>query len=356
MKYLKLLIIAFLSFSLFSCSKKEDLPTTEEEIPAEETPEPESNDTPKENELDKSYSLEAVDEGKIIFYSSEDYYRYGPSIMKNEDGSYDAWFSSPGNSGSQWDWIAYRHSDDGTDWSEEEIVMRPTPGSKDQCSVCDPAMIYFGGYYYLGYTATDYYAGNGSYNMAFVARSENSDGPFEKWNGSSWGGDPEPIIYYDGGQDNWGIGEVSFVIKDEDLFIYYTYIDVRDSYIGLFKADLCDDWPSTMRNKGPVLYRSQMDSVEVVYDETLDTFLAFSINNRMSQGSEIVMYESLNGKDFNEADSCKEMIEDYAHNMGVAKSAEGWVDSNEDLLAGYAYGKDWGRWNLKMQRLKVKYE
>ena len=76
----------------------------------------------------------------------------------------------------------------------------------------------------------------------------------------------------------------------------------------------------------------------------------------MSQGSEIVMYESLNGKDFNEADSCKEMIEDYAHNMGVAKSAEGWVDSNEDLLAGYAYGKDWGRWNLKMQRLKVKYE
>ena len=65
--------------------------------------------------------LNVTDEGQIISYASEDYYCYGPSIMKYEDGSYDAWFSSPGNSGSQWDWITYRHSDDGENWRKRSV-------------------------------------------------------------------------------------------------------------------------------------------------------------------------------------------------------------------------------------------
>ena len=135
------LLTAFLIFvSIVSCSKEGAVPENSFEQAIGE-------EINGESENAKHYSLEAVDEGEIIFYSSEDYYRYGPSIMKNTDGSYDAWFSSPGNSGSQWDWIAYRHSDDGINWSNESIVLRPTPGSKDQCSVCDPGLIYFDGYY-----------------------------------------------------------------------------------------------------------------------------------------------------------------------------------------------------------------
>ena len=34
-------------------------------------------------------------------------------------------------------------------------------------------------------------------NQLYVARSKNPNGPFEKWNGNGWGGDPAPIIYYD---------------------------------------------------------------------------------------------------------------------------------------------------------------
>lgn len=353
-------ILVLILVLLFSCGTKKDKNDSENVDPKQTDVEPGQTDDTDEKSDEVSppetkeivYEIDASDEGEIISYASQ-YYRYGPSIMKYEDGSYDAWFSSPGNSGSQWDWITYRHSDDGVNWSEEEVVLKPTPGSKDQCSVCDPAVIYFNGYYYLGYTATDYYDGQGSYNMAFVARSEYPDGPFHKWNGGGWGGSPEPIIFYDGGKDNWGIGEVSFVIKDEDLFIYYSYIDVRDSYIGLYKADLVDDWPGTMRDKGPVLYRLNHDSVEVVYDEKTDDFFAFSIDGRMLKGSNLTVYNSKNGKDFSLIASTKENIEDYAHNMGAAKSPEGWIDSDEKILIGYAYGKDWGRWNTKVQNIKI---
>lgn len=336
-----MLILFFLCLGLTSCQKKDDQTDMID---------------PSDVSSEWDYSIDILDEGQIISYSSQDYYRYGPSIIRYEDGSMDAWFSAPGNSGSQWDWITYRHSDDGENWSEEKTVMKPTPGSKDQCSVCDPGMTYFNGFYYLGYTATDYYAGKGTYNMGFVARSKDPDGPFEKWNGSSWGGDPEPIVFYDGGQDNWGIGELSFVIKDEDLYIYYSYVDVRDMYIGLCKADLVDNWPATVRDKGAVLYQLDHDSVEVVYDQKRDAFFAFTIEGRLLEDSKLAVYRSENGKDFEKICDVKEGIEDYAHNLGVSKSPEGWVDIDSDLLIGYAYGKDWGRWNALFQHVKLKHE
>ena len=297
-------------FSLCSCKKVtidengENKPEVTPEIKEKEEDSKKTDDKPDEKEdntetsddSEKQLVIKIEGEGNVIFDSSSDYYRYGPSIIEYEDGSMDAWFSSPGNSGSQWDWIVYRHSDDGEEWSDERIVLKPTPGSKDQCSVCDPAVIYFNDFYYLAYTATDYYEGKGSYNMAFVSRSRYPEGPFEKWNGSGWGGEPEPIIFYDGAKENWGIGEVSFVIYDEDLYVYYTYIDVRDSYIGLCKADLTGDWPSTLRSKGPVLYQTDHDSVEVIYDKHRDLFLAFSINGRMMENSNLCLYTSENGK------------------------------------------------------------
>ena len=49
----------------------------------------------------------------------------------------------------------------------------------------------------------------------------------------------------------------------------------------------------------------------------------------------------------------QQYIEDYAHNLGIAKSSEGFVDTSKELLIGYAYGPDWGRWDLKVQNLKV---
>ncbi len=354
---LKMTVLILLMTSLFGC---QDRPV-EEDIPeADQTENKETDiddsETEKENiEIEVKYKLfaEAVDEGEIISYGSEDHYRYGPSIIKNEDGSYDAWFSSPGNSGSQWDWIRYRHSEDGVNWDNEQIVLRPTPGSADQCSVCDPGMIYFDGYYYLGYTGTDYYEGQGMNNSVFVARSAYPDGPFEKWNGYGWGGAPQPIIKYEGDPSSWGYGEVSFVIKDDDLFIYYSNYDFDVNQNLLNKADLVEDWPLTMREKGTVLFKDTQDSLEVVYDEYHDTFLAFSIDRRMNADSKLIMYSSPNGKEFVKEDSTKDKIRDYAHNIGVAKSKEGHVNSENDLLIGYAFGEKWGVWDTVFQDIRL---
>ncbi len=297
--------------------------------------------------------VKAADEGKTVFYSSQGYYRYGPSILENEDGSYDAWFSAPGNNSTQWDWITYRHSDDGIEWSREKTVLKPTEGSKDQCSVCDPGVVCFGGYYYLGYTSTADYGRRGYNNSAFVARSKDPDGPFEKWNGKGWGGKPQPIIKYEGDPRGWGIGELSFVLMGNELYIYYTYFDTTGGYTSLAKAEVCEDWPATIEEKGAVLGRTTQDSLDVFYADDLKMFLAFSIENRMSEGSGIALYASGNGQQFEYCDVTNQNIENYAHNMGIAKDREGHQKTDRELLAGYAYGRYWGRWNLKFQKVTV---
>lgn len=308
----------------------------------------------KTKELELTISVE--DEGYNISHYSEGGYRYGPSIMRNADGSLDIWLSAPGNNSTEWDYVTYRHSDDGESWSSERTILRPTPGSSDKCSICDPGLIYFGGYYYLGYTSTYDSSRKGYNNSAFVARSTDPEGPYEKWNGSSWGGDPQPIIRYEGDPDGWGIGEISFVVKGDDLFIYYTYFDTNGGNICLAKADLVEDWPLTMREKGPVCPRDHQDSLDVVYVEELDTFLAFSIEYRMSESSRLIMYESKDGKNFTLADTTKTNIQDYAHNLGISKDPEGHISVDDDLIIGYGYGRGWGKWSARLHKVKLHYK
>ena len=302
-------------------------------------------------------AADVPNEGTTIFYTGDQGgYRYGPSIVRNEDGSYDAWFASPGNNSTEWDYITYRHSEDGISWSNEKTVLRPTKGSKDHCSVCDPGITYFNGYYYLAYTATADAGRKGYNNSAFVCRSKNPDGPFEKWDGTGWSEDPEPLIAYEGDPSGWGIGEVSFVIKNEELYVYYTYFDLNGGYEALAKADLCDDWPATLRYEGSVCPRVHQDSLDVVYVEDLDVFLAFSIEYRMTEISRIIVYLSEDGTDFRMADHTKTNVMNYAHNLGISKHLDGHITSEEKLLAGYGYGRGWGHWSLKIQELDLKYQ
>ena len=70
-----------------------------------------------------SLTFELKDEGYDIFVPVGNGYRYGPSIMYYEDGTMDAWFASNGNQ-SEWDWITYKHSDDGINWSKDKILIK----------------------------------------------------------------------------------------------------------------------------------------------------------------------------------------------------------------------------------------
>ena len=155
-----------------------------------------------EPDTEKYVKMVALDSGNDIYTPAKKQsyvYRYGPSLIRNADGSIDAFFSSPGIF-DEWDYLFYRHSPDGgKTWTTEKSVLAPTPDSTDFYSCCDPGVVRFGGYYYLAYTST--VVEGGVDNDVFVARSKNLDGPYEKWNGEGWGGKPAPIIEYTGNRD-----------------------------------------------------------------------------------------------------------------------------------------------------------
>lgn len=280
-------------------------------------------------------------------------YRYGPSIIRDEDGLINIWTSSPGNSSTEWDYIRYINGYDRVNWSAEEVVLRPTRHSQDQCSTCDPGVIYFNGYYYLGYTSTSDQDRGGTNNHIFVARSEYPDGLFEKWNGEGWGGDPEPIFKYEGDPDYYGIGEITFVIKNDTLHMYFSeYVD-HVCCLSHAEADLSEDWPKTIRNHKVIMSPRDPDSVDAVYVEDMNLFLLFSIEHDNRNDSRLMVMESVDGENFIETTYDEYEIESFAHSLGVEKDKSGHIRTGELIFIGYAYGEEWAEWSTKLQTVRV---
>lgn len=357
-KYLFVGLVLIFIICLFMINKNTEdkvSNTHEQDITIENIIQKEDEEIVIDNEDTVDINIEINQDGTCIYDPGSDFgYRYGPSMLINDDGSIDAWFARPGNNGSMWDYICYRHMDVDGSWSNEQIVLTPTPGTKDSYSVCDPGVIYFDGYYYIGYTGTS--SQDGLRNQVFVARSSSPDGTYEKWNGSSWGGDPEPIIKYEG--EYWGVGEVSFVLQDEEdkMFCYYSYKDLNEDSLRCSKADCVQDWPSTIRYK-QISFRKEIEecSSDVVYFKDKDIYLAFSIGKRMSDKSRVLVHYSLDGKKFDYLGKYKDVIMPNAHNMGISKGLDGHIESNNNLYIAYAYSDDnkWGRWKTYMQGISI---
>lgn len=317
--------------------------------------------TPNEN---LHFTMAMVGDGYDVFAPVDGQwgYRYGPSIIYYPDGSIDAWFATPGTL-NEWDWFTYKHSDDGgKTWSKEKVVLQPTPDSMDHYSVCDPGVIYFGGYYYMGYTSTIVSTNGGINNNCFVARSKNPDGPYEKWNGSGWGGDPQPIIYYNEADSSWGAGELSFVELDGTLYMYYTWTCPDGDFEMVATADSKNEnWPSTIQERG-VAYKKEggQDSCDVVYVEDAGKFLAFSTYQRFSATSGICIMESDDGITFKKVAVIRTGVSQFCHNMGISKRPDGHIQlKDENLFVGYAYssgGPDtgfWGKWATRFHKIDL---
>lgn len=308
-------------------------------------------------ELESNFlSLKVDEDGYDVYRPNGRGYRYGPSIIYYEDGTMDMWMAANGNN-IEWDWITYRHYD-GNEWSNEEIVLRPTPNSSDHYSVCDPGVIFFDDYYYLGYTSTENSFNGGVENCGYVARSKNPNGPFEKWNGEGWGENPKPIITYDMNDSFWGAGEISFVIVNDKLYCYYSWISSEGNFTKLATADLCENWPSVLNFKGTaIIKKGGQDSCDVIYNNECNRFLAFCIQDRFTDNSSIAIYESENGFDFSQVASVDTAINKYSHNMGISKLPNGHASINDDLIIGYAYAdaayNTWGKWSMKLQKAKL---
>ena len=281
-------------------------------------------------------------------------YRYGASIIVNEDGTMDAWFAMTGCGSEQWDWISWKHSDDGgKTWSEEKCVLQPTPNSLDHYSCCDPGVIYFNGYYYIGYTST--VNANMCDNNIFVARSENPDGPFEKWNGNGWGGDnPQPIVFFSEPQNIWGHGEISFVELNGTLYMYYTLSGASGHSTQVSTANALDEnWPATMEHRGIAVNGGSNDSLDVKYVEEYGKFLAICTDERLTTNSYLSFFESDDGITFTQVDIVKKNVYHYCHNSGMAGTKNGHITKDMPTFAAYAYGPDWGVWNTRVQEFTL---
>lgn len=323
--------------------------------------------------MSKHFKLILPDEGVEVYMPRDTQtwgYRYGPTIMCN-DGIAEAWFASPGDA-FEADWFTYRRSEDGgKTWSYEKVVMAPTPDSMDWFSVCDPTIIKYRDYYYMGYTSTLFADGGGVCNNGFVGRSKSPTGPFEKWTENGWGehrtvngktydwiGKPAPILYFDENWRQWGTGELSFVVKDDVLYIYSTWTTKKTdntfySVTNVATADITrEDWPATIKPQGVASVRSsgKNDSYDIVFCEDLNKFIALSTDLRFSDDSMLAVYESDDGLRFTRVNEIKVNTSFWCHNCGISGDYLHHIKSGDLMLLGYAYGNSWGKWGTRIHR------
>ena len=280
-----------------------------------------------EADASKVANLTLLDDGYDVYQlpgNGNGGWRYGPSYIYYGDGRVDAYFASGGDSG-EWDRITHRSSiDDGKTWSAEKIVVYPTPDGMDDHSCCDPGAVYFNGYYYVGYTST--LNNDGYCNNIFVARSQNPDGPFEKWNGSGWGGAPAPLIYFEQSYGYWGIGEPSFVELNGTLYIYYTYSTPMKVYLMLATADAKNEnWPADLQYQGALMERPT-DSLDIKYVEEWGKFIGVA----KADGGYIAVYESPDGKSFKLVDAVSEHTCKNPFALGLSSRPDGHIRVTED--------------------------
>ena len=269
-------------------------------------------------------------------------------MMFNESGTLEAWFSSPSeNSTAAWDVLTYRSTADyGKTWSEEIISITPMQGTEETFSVCDPSVIFMDGYYYMFYTST--IESEGRYNNIYCARSVSPDGQWDRWSGEGWGGNiVKPIVVYGSNAEYYGIGEPSVLIKDGEIYIYYTYKGmlgngqvVNQTRLTIGKAT--EDFPLHLREYGVVVgdKDSDEDSLDVKYSPEYDVFIGVTTANRMSYRSVIKMYYSYDGKNFKEGEVDNTAAMAYAHNIGITGDGQGHIDLDSPQYVSYAYSED----------------
>ena len=305
--------------------------------------------------------ISADDEGFDTWQPVKDRggYRYGPSMILNSNGSLDIWSASNGP-GDMIDLVSYkRYSPDFKQCTKEVIALKPTAESYDGMWTCDPGVVKFGEYYYIGYTTT--VNPNGIQNVVCVARSRNPEGPFtEKWTGSGWGTDVQPLFEYTDDQNCFGAGEPSFVVMGETLYVYYSWCNETGATTRVATADATDEnWPATLQFHGECIPpKNGGDSADVKYLDEYGRFVAVFTEKRFSDESYVAVWESFDGLTFRpsgfvKANTCKKL-----HNCGISGRADGHIAAGDPVYLSYAYaGADsagsWGNWATRLHKVTL---
>lgn len=285
-------------------------------------------------------------------------YRYGPSMILNSDGSLDVWSAANGP-GDIIDIVGYKRWSPGFEKSTKEVVaLKPTPESLDERWTCDPGVIKFGGWYYIGYTTTA--DSRGTDNDVCVARSRNPEGPFtEKWTGNSWGVEPQPLVEYTDNPDCFGAGEPSFVLLGDTLYIYYSWNNDRGTTTRVATADAKDEnWPATLQFHGECIPpKNGGDSSDVKYIDEFGRFVAVFTEKRFSDESYVAVWESFDGLSFRPSGFVKANTAKKLHNCGISGRADGHIGKGDPVYLSYAYGGagdgDLGNWATRIHKVTL---
>jgi hypothetical protein len=254
-----------------------------------------------------------------------------------------------------WDQASYQRStDEGKTWSKEVMSLRPTYGSRDAFSCCDPGVAKWGGYYYIGYTSTE--NSEGLNNHVYVGRSKSQKGPWQKWNGEGWGGTlVAPVITYTGDATKWGAGEPSIVVKNDSVFFYYSWDDGNVT-TRLSVASANDpNWPANLTPMGTVIDKSAIsgaDHCDVKYVDAYNEFVAFHTASRMGDAAYLNYWESSDGIHFVNMGRVAGPTSAGLHNCGLSGDTIGHIDITKQQFVGYAYGQNWGQWNTRLHPLQ----
>lgn len=264
-------------------------------------------------------------------------------------GSYQSFILlNKSSGGAYWDQIAYRHStDEGNTWTTDSMVLKPTEGTRDQLSVCDPGVIKSGNYYYIGYTSTENTAG--VFNHAYVARSSSPVGPWEKWNGSGWGGNPQPVVTFTGDATAWGAGEPRMLVNNDTLFFYYTWTDTNINETRVATVNASDaNWPAHLSFHGTAVNKTAIagaDRCDIKYRDDLKKYQAIHTASRLTANSYIVLWESADGLSFTKIAEIRANLHPYLHNCGWSGDERGHINPDKQQYLSYAYGPNWANWN-----------
>ena len=250
-----------------------------------------------------------------------------------------------------WDQAAYRRSTDGgKTWTPDQMVLKPTEGSRDQLSICDPGAVKYGEYYYIGYTSTE--DEGGVFNHVYMSRSTSPTGPWEKWDGNGWTGNPQPIVTFNGAVTSWGAGEPSMVILNNTIYLYYSWNDTGAELTTtrVATADVTDpNWPNKLTFHGTAINKSALsgaDHCDVKYREDIKKFQAIHTAARLTANSYIFLWESEDGITFKKVGALTgNTLKPYLHNCGWSGDEQGHIDPRKPQFISYAYGPQWAAWN-----------
>lgn len=279
-------------------------------------------------------------------------YRKTMASIINDDGSVDAWFTTPGNKHANG--VAYssmitykRSADGGKTWSDESVAVRPRQANTDQLFTSDPSVVKLSdGYYYMAYTTSQVSTAND--NVICMCRAQNAAGPWSKWDGTKWGGDTIipvvkdlPIV----AKKYYGSGYVSLIVSNNTLQLYYTSIpNLNQYFIKLSTTDISKaNWPNNF-TKGQIVfdnsskYGTMVDRMTIKYRTDINKYMGLLVALPTSDTSYINYFQSDDGNKFTNIGALRFNLKPNIYGCGISSDASGNIKTTNKNFLSYTTG------------------